>query len=299
MKVLICDDERQYSDAINAAIQRWQMQQPSSIVSVDTYNSSEDMLESLKCKTIYDLAFLDIQFPGEMNGLQVARELRLLNEQMVIVFISNYEEYAIDGYRVNALRFFYKPITDEQIFECLDLSYHQWQLMVDAQAVQIIRRFAAGQKIIVVDGDGLLLQLVGLANDDIEQALFAQVFLHGVILNRVKQDQTVKHAAGNEVFNGSKHLFFIAARDYGIGHLMGVAELADAANSFQIEGVFIHLAGGRRQNNANHTDGMRGLRVAGRRICFIAQFCHGLMHAFTGLLADGRMVVAYARHGGR
>lgn len=132
MKVLICDDERQYSDAINAAIQRWQMKRPSSIVSIDTYNSSEDMLESLKCKTMYDLAFLDIQFPGEMNGLQVARELRLINEQMVIVFISNYEEYAIDGYRVNALRFFYKPITDEQIFECLDLSYHQWQLMVDA-----------------------------------------------------------------------------------------------------------------------------------------------------------------------
>ena len=71
------------------------------------------------------------------------------------------------------------------------------------QAVQIIRRFTAGKKIIVVDGDGLLLQLVGLADDDIQQALFAQVFLHGVILNRVKQDQTVQHAAGNEIFDGA------------------------------------------------------------------------------------------------
>lgn len=131
MKVLICDDEQYYSHAIQAAVERWIKMHPESLITIDVYNSSEDMLESLRNKTIYDLAFLDIQFPGEMNGLEVARKLRFLNEQMVIVFISNYEEYAIDGYRVNAFRFFYKPITDEQVFECIDLAYHQWQLMTD------------------------------------------------------------------------------------------------------------------------------------------------------------------------
>lgn len=130
MRILICDDEKKYSDLMLYAVQRWKSKNTAAEVSVDIYNSSEDMLETLGKKVVYDLAFLDIQFPGEMNGLQLAHELRLLNEQMIIVFISNYEEYAVDGYKVNALRFFFKPIQDEQVFECLDLAYHQWQLMM-------------------------------------------------------------------------------------------------------------------------------------------------------------------------
>lgn len=131
MRILICDDEKQYCDAIRASVGRWAAKQSPLVIHVDTYSSSEDMLESLRHKVVYDIAFLDIQFPGEMNGLQVARELRALNEQMVIVFISNYEKYAVDGYKVNALRFFYKPVTDSQIFECLDIAYRQWRLLID------------------------------------------------------------------------------------------------------------------------------------------------------------------------
>ena len=52
----------------------------------------------------------------------------MLNDQVVIVFVSNYDEYAIDGYKVNALRFLTKPISDNQVFECLDIAYRQWQI---------------------------------------------------------------------------------------------------------------------------------------------------------------------------
>lgn len=132
MRILICDDEKQYADAIRAAICRWMDQRGSSVAQLDVYSSSEEALGSLNDKAAYDVAFLDIQFPGEISGLQLARELRERNEQMTIVFISNYEEYAVDGYRVNALRFFYKPVSDVQIFECLDIAYRQWRLMVNA-----------------------------------------------------------------------------------------------------------------------------------------------------------------------
>lgn len=77
MRILICDDEKQCIDAIYTAIHRWSAKHSLSAIHVDTFSSSEDMLESLRNKVIYDVAFLDIQFPGEMNGLQLARELRL------------------------------------------------------------------------------------------------------------------------------------------------------------------------------------------------------------------------------
>lgn len=131
MRILICEDEKQYSDAVVSAIHRWQRKCGSSI-SIDLFHSSEDMLECILKKNNYDLAFLDIQFPGEMNGLEVARELKKINEQTILVFISNYREYAIDGYQVNALRFLCKPFSDAQLFECLDIAMHQWKLTADA-----------------------------------------------------------------------------------------------------------------------------------------------------------------------
>lgn len=132
MRILICDDEKQYSDAIRDSIYRWASQRAVTAFSIDIHASSEDMLESLRNRAVYDIAFLDIQFPGEMNGLQIAQQLRLINEQMNIVFISNYEEYAAEGYRVNALRFFYKPVCDDQIFECMDIAYHQRRMQIDS-----------------------------------------------------------------------------------------------------------------------------------------------------------------------
>ena len=128
MRILICDDEIHYTNAIKESIERWKRITRNDSITYDIFRSSEDMLDSLRNQTIYDLVFLDIQFPTELNGLQVATQLRMLNDQVVIVFVSNYDEYAIDGYKVNALRFLTKPISDSQVFECLDIAYRQWQI---------------------------------------------------------------------------------------------------------------------------------------------------------------------------
>ena len=128
MRILICDDEQRFCAEVRRVVEEWKAAKGIESVFVDDYNSSEDLLEDIKNRPPYDLAFLDIQFPGEMNGLELAKLIRAGNEQISIVFISNYEEYAVDGYTVNALRFLYKPAKDDQIRECLDIAWHQYQL---------------------------------------------------------------------------------------------------------------------------------------------------------------------------
>lgn len=130
MKVAICDDERFYMDGIEDFVRRWQALH-NVTVRISKYRSSEDLLMELEENLPEDLFFLDIQFPGEMNGLQLAQEIRRKNDQAVIVFTTNYEEYAIEGYRVNALRYLQKPISDEAVFECLDIAYRQWMMFHD------------------------------------------------------------------------------------------------------------------------------------------------------------------------
>ena len=60
----------------------------------------------------YDLVFLDIDMPG-LDGMQTAKELRLMDEDVGIIFVTNLARYALHGYEVNALDFIVKPVQYE------------------------------------------------------------------------------------------------------------------------------------------------------------------------------------------
>ena len=57
----------------------------------------------------FDLVFLDIELPL-LNGIETARRLRELDSVVALVFITNMEQYAVNGYEVDALDFVVKPI---------------------------------------------------------------------------------------------------------------------------------------------------------------------------------------------
>lgn len=69
------------------------------------YNSAVMALDELRDKDL-DLLFLDIQMP-ELNGLELSR---LIPERIRIVFTTAFEQYALDGFRVNALDYLLKPV---------------------------------------------------------------------------------------------------------------------------------------------------------------------------------------------
>lgn len=57
-----------------------------------------------------DIIFMDIDMP-HLNGLDAARRLRQMDEDVVLIFITNLAQYAINGYEVRALDFMVKPVT--------------------------------------------------------------------------------------------------------------------------------------------------------------------------------------------
>lgn len=57
----------------------------------------------------YDIILLDIEMPG-MNGMDMARAIRKMDSTVIIIFVTNLAQYAVDGYEVEALDFVVKPI---------------------------------------------------------------------------------------------------------------------------------------------------------------------------------------------
>lgn len=60
-------------------------------------------------KPDYDIILMDIEMRF-MNGMMAAEEIRAVDKEVVIVFITNSTQYAIKGYAVNALDYVLKPV---------------------------------------------------------------------------------------------------------------------------------------------------------------------------------------------
>ena len=61
-----------------------------------------------------EVVFLDIAMP-EVNGLELAEKLSMLESAPEIVFVTAYDHYALEAFRVNALDYILKPIHDNEL----------------------------------------------------------------------------------------------------------------------------------------------------------------------------------------
>lgn len=64
---------------------------------------------SLKDLSYFDIFILDIDFPGkDLSGIDIAKRIRQVRQDSVLIFLTNYIEYAPEGYEVQAFRYLLK-----------------------------------------------------------------------------------------------------------------------------------------------------------------------------------------------
>ena len=74
-----------------------------------------------------DIAFLDIEMP-EMNGIQLAKELKKINPLINIIFVTAYDNYALESFKIHASGYLTKPVHAQQIQEELECLRHPVEL---------------------------------------------------------------------------------------------------------------------------------------------------------------------------
>ena len=106
MRVAIIDDEQAQRDTLEAYLTRFSDESGSGF-DVDKFPSGDALLADYQL--IYDIILLDVDMPGT-NGINTARRVREMDEDVTILFITNVAQYAINAFEVEAADYIIKPV---------------------------------------------------------------------------------------------------------------------------------------------------------------------------------------------
>lgn len=90
-----------------------------------------------------DLVFLDIEMPG-MNGLAVLEGIPH-DEMPVVIFVTAYDEYAIQAFEVHALDYLLKPYDDERFARSLERARTELRYRGDSRFTERLAAMLAGR----------------------------------------------------------------------------------------------------------------------------------------------------------
>lgn len=117
MKIAICDDDIKFVQELQKKLTEYRTPVGKN-VETEVFDNALELLYSME-KEKYDVLLLDILMPG-MNGMETAHDIRKVNGNIPIVFLTSSPEFAVESYRVDAFDYLLKPIDEELLFRVLN-----------------------------------------------------------------------------------------------------------------------------------------------------------------------------------
>lgn len=111
---IVDDDEKEMQELKSCVEQYFSAGEDACII--HTYS---DGVEFIRSREQYNIVFLDIRM-REMDGLDAAHFLRIINKEVQIIFVTHMAQMAIRGYEVDATDFVIKPVDQFSINRVLD-----------------------------------------------------------------------------------------------------------------------------------------------------------------------------------
>ena len=136
LRSIVVDDEPLARELVEGYVN-----QTPFLESAGSYPDALSAMEAIRNGMQAELLFLDIQMPN-LSGLELSR---LLPPEMKVIFITAFEQYAVEGFRVEALDYLLKPVSYGAF--CTKLS----------RAIQRVQRRKGGQVALQLSGGGMQL----------------------------------------------------------------------------------------------------------------------------------------------
>lgn len=85
-----------------------------------SYKVEYDYSKIISIINEYDFILMDIELNNNVNGIDLACEIRKFNRDIKLIFLSNYNKYLIDGYKAKADLYLLKPVTQNEFDKAMN-----------------------------------------------------------------------------------------------------------------------------------------------------------------------------------
>lgn len=106
IKVAVVEDDKNAATLLQAYLTSYQ-KNSGVVFDVSLFPNGLEFISDYSAD--FDIVFMDIEMPG-LNGIETAKKLRAVDENVCLIFVTNMSQYAISGYEVHAMDFLLKPV---------------------------------------------------------------------------------------------------------------------------------------------------------------------------------------------
>ncbi len=107
IRIAIVEDEMMYAQQLQKFLQQYEKEKEENF-QITLFSDGDEIVH--KYKSEYDIILMDVEMKF-MDGMSAAEEIRKMDTEVVIIFITNMPQYAIRGYAVGALDYVLKPVS--------------------------------------------------------------------------------------------------------------------------------------------------------------------------------------------
>ena len=190
LRIAVVEDDKTYAAQLKEYLVRYGTEKNQKI-SVALFPEGEDIVTDYSAE--FDIILMDVEMTF-MDGMTTAERIREKDNEVVIIFITNMPQYAIQGYKVDALDYVLKPI-----------SYFAFSQRIDRALTRVKKKEAT---YITVAQKG------GKKKLNVDKICYVEVRDHDLIYHSTKGDIVTKSSMkeAEDTLGGTK--FFRCNRCY-------------------------------------------------------------------------------------
>lgn len=168
-RIGICDDNEWDIRYLTSLVNAWAGSR-SVQARILSFPSADSFLFHSAEDRAFDILLLDIEMGG-MDGVALAKTIRMRDEAVQIVFVTGYAEYIAEGYEVSALHYLMKPVDAGKLSAALD---------------RAVRHLGKGDRTVVFPANG------GAARAAASEVVSVESFAHSCVVTTLRDRLEVK-----------------------------------------------------------------------------------------------------------
>lgn len=122
LSVALAEADYVYAEYLKNLLLQWADKKTE--IKIEVFVNGQELVDGLDHEPEYDVVFMDLS-PNQPDGMFAAKRLREIGYQNLLVLTAAFDDRALEGYLVNAYRYYVKPVMGENIKECMDYALNE------------------------------------------------------------------------------------------------------------------------------------------------------------------------------